>query len=162
MANARVPHPEGTALAVVCSIVLLGSTVVTWFSVLVQYPTDESRVEYRIFGPAYGSLHDYTIYGRTFEILIVLAGAVALLGILYGSVVVDRMGVVANVLIACGAVALAVVLVAWFIFEATDPIGKATSGDVQLRAGAILAALSGAGILAGGFLVRRSFSSVRG
>jgi hypothetical protein len=143
-------------------MVLLGSTVATWFSVLVQYPTDESRVEYTIFGPAYGSLHDYTVLGRPFEVLIVLAGLVALLAILYASVVVDRIGAAANLLIASGALALAVVLVAWFTFETTDPLGNATGGDVQLKAGAILAGLSGAAILAGGVLIRRELSPVTG
>jgi exosortase/archaeosortase len=160
MANSGAPCPEGAALSVVGSMVLLGSTIATWFSVLVRYPTDESRVEYTIFGRAYGSLHDYTVLGRPFEVLIVLAGAVALLAILYGSVVVDRMAAVAKVLIASGALALAVVLLAWFTFETTDPLGNATGGDVQVKAGAILAALSGAGILAGGVLVRRELSPV--
>src|SRR3954452_18179023 len=98
MATSGALSPEGTGLSVVGSMVLLGSTVATWFSVVVQYPTDESRVEYTIFGPAYGSLHDYTVFGRAFEVLIVLAGAVALLAILYGSVLIDRMGAAANVL----------------------------------------------------------------
>lgn len=162
MASSDALSPEGTALSVVGSMVLLGSTIATWFSVLVQYPTDESRVEYTIFGPAYGSLHDYTVVGRVFEILIVLAGAVALLAILYGSVVVDRMRATAHVLIASGAIALAVVLLAWFTFETTDPLGNAIGGNVQLKAGSILAGLSGAGILAGGVLIRRSLPRSKG
>jgi hypothetical protein len=110
MATSGAPYPEGTALSVVGSMVLLGSTV----------------------------------------------------AILYGSVVADSMGAAANVLIASGALALAVVLVAWFTFETTDPLGNASGGDVQLKAGAILAALSGAAILAGGVLIHREFSSVKG
>lgn len=147
-------HPEGTALAIAGSIGLLGSTIVTWFSVLVQYPTDESLVRYKVFGPPYGSLHDYTGFGRAFEVLTVLAGVLALLAVLYGSVVVHRMEAVTNVLIASGAVALVVVPISWVTFQVADPLGTATGGDVRLGPGAILAGLSGAAVLGGGLLVR--------
>ena len=149
-------HPEGTALAVAGSMGLLGSTVTTWFSVLVQYPTDESRVEYKIFGPAYGSLHDYIAVGRVFEVLTVLAGVFALVAILYGGVVVDRTRAVANVLTVSGAVALGVLVISWITFETADPLGTATGGDARLGVGWFLAALSAGAIVAAGLLSGRS------
>lgn len=141
-------------MAIVGSIGLLGSTITTWFSVLVEYPTDESLVRYKIFGPPYGSLHDYTVFGRAFEVLTVLAGVLALLAIVYGSVVRHRIRAMANVLTASGAVAFMVVPISWITFEIADPLGSATGGHVRLGPGSILAALSAGAILAGGVLLR--------
>lgn len=59
----------------------------------------------------------------------------------------------ANVLIASGAVALAVVSMSWITFEIGHPPG-ALDGDPRLAPGVILAAMSGAAVLAGGLLVR--------
>lgn len=154
-------HPEGTALAIAGSMGLLGSTVTTWFSVLVQYPTDESRVEYKIFGPPYASLHDYIAVGRVFEVLTVLADVFALVAILYGSVVVDRTRAVANVLTVSGAVALGVLVISWITFETADPLGTATGGDVRLGVGWFLAALSAGAIVAAGLLIRSGRSQTR-
>jgi hypothetical protein len=148
-------HPEATGLAIVGSVGLLGSTFVTWFAVLVQYPTDESLVRYGIFGPAYGSLHDYSAFGRAFEVLTVLAGIAALLAILYGTVAASRMDAVANILMASGAVAFSVLVIAWITFEIADPLGNATGGDVRLGLGAVLAGLSAGGILGAGLFLRR-------
>lgn len=47
----------------------------------------------------------------------------------------------------------------WFFSAAGRPLGTAIGGDVRLEPGAILAALSGAGILAGGVLIRRDLPS---
>ena len=117
-------HPEAAGLAIAGSVGLLGSTFATWFVVLVQYPTDESLKRYRIFGRAYGSLHDYSAFGRAFEVLTVLAGIASLLAILYGAVAANRMDGVVNILTASGAVALAVLVLAWITFEIADPLGK--------------------------------------
>ncbi len=148
-------HPEGTALAVAGSIGLLGSTFTHWFSVLVEYPMDESLVRYKIFGPGQRiRFHDYTAFGRAFEVLTVLAGVLALLAILYGSVSVARITAVGNVLTASGVVAVAVFLLSWITFETADPLGTAIGGDARLALGGILAGLSAGAILAAGLLIR--------
>lgn len=88
-----------------------------------------------------------------FEILTVLAGVLALFAVLYGSVVVDRIRVMGNLLIACGAISLLVVPTSWITFEIADPLGSATGGHARLGPGAILAALSAGAVLTGGLLV---------
>jgi len=88
-------------------------------------------------------------------VLTVLAGVLALLATLYGSVVVGRrIRAVATVLTASGAVALAVFLISWITFETADPLGTAIGGDARLGLGGILAALSAGAILAAGLLIR--------
>jgi hypothetical protein len=148
-------RPEAAALAVVGSMVLLGSTISTWFSVRVDYGLDVELERYSMFLRSdQRRLHDFTSLGWGFEVATVLAGVVALVAILYGSVVTDRMKATAWVLISCGAVALAVVIISWITFEYGTP-RDGLGGEVQQAPGAILAALSGGSILVSGLLHRR-------
>ncbi|HJV08314.1 MAG TPA: hypothetical protein VJ653_01475 [Acidimicrobiales bacterium] len=150
------PAPEPVALAAVGSVVLLASSAAGWFDVLVEYPTDQVRRHYGVLGLGRGSLHAYIGWGRLFEVATVLAAVGAVLAIGYAGVVVERARAAATVLVGCGAAALAALLGAWLTFEFADPPGTAIGASVRLEPGGFVALLAGAGILAGGALLRRS------
>lgn len=85
-----------------------------------------------------------------------LAGVVAFVAAAYGGVSVGRSQRAAVTLIACGAVALGVVVVASITFEIANPGPAPVIGsDLRLGPGAMAAALSAVVILDGGLLTRR-------
>lgn len=148
----------GRALSIVGSVALLGSTVLRWFSVLEEYPTDQVLKDYGVFASGGRiAMHSYIALGWSFEVLTVIAGLVALLATAYGSAVADRAKSAAVVVAACGVVALVVVVVASLAFGiANPPDDLALGSDLRLAPGAIAAALSGVCMLAGGLLTRRA------
>ena len=149
----------GPALSIVGAVALLGSTLFRWFSVLIKYPTDQVLRDYGIFSSGRRiPMHSYIVFGWSFEVLTVIVGLVALLATGYGSVEADRAKPAAVVVAACGAVALAVVVVAAVSFEIANPRsdGLVLGSDLRLAPGAIAAALSAVCMLAGGLLTRRA------
>jgi hypothetical protein len=148
----------GPVLAFVGALGLLGSTIPRWFSILVKYPTDQVLNEYGVLALDRGSLHSYSALGWPFEVLTVVAGIVALVTAIYSGVAAGRAKRAAAAVIACGAVALAVVVVASITFEIANPRsnGLALGSDLRLGPGAIAAALSAVVILVGGLLSRRA------
>ncbi|HWI05305.1 MAG TPA: hypothetical protein VNT52_15985, partial [Acidimicrobiales bacterium] len=147
----------GPVLSFVGALGLLGSTIPRWFSVLVLYPTDQVLNDYGVLALNRGSLHSYIVLGWPFEVLTVLAGIVALVAATYSGVAVGRAKRAAVALIACGAVALGVVVIASITFEIANPRseGLALGSDLRLGPGAIAAALCAVVILVGGLLTRR-------
>ena len=78
-------------------MVLLGSTIARWFDVLVDYGVDQTLNDYRVLtAPDSGSLHDYIGVGFEFEVLIVLAGLVALVTVIFRAVAADRFATTAE------------------------------------------------------------------
>lgn len=149
----------GPALSIVGAVGLLGCILLRWFSVLIKYPTDQVLRDYGVFASGRRMpMHSYIVFGWSFELLTVIAGVVALLATVYGSEVADRAKPAAVVVTACGAVALAVVVVASAAFEIANPRsdGLVLGSDLRLGPGAIVAALSAVFLFAGGLLTRRA------
>lgn len=147
----------GPVLSFVGALGFLGSTIPRWFSLLVKYPTDQVLRDYGVLALDRGSLHSYTVLGWPFEALTVLTGIVALVAAIYSGVAVGRAKRAAVALIGCGAVALAVVVVASITFEiaTSRSDGLVLGSDLRLGPGAIAAALSAVIIFVGGLLSRR-------
>ena len=95
---------------------------------------------------------------RTFEVLTVLAGIVALVAAIYSGAAMDRAKRAPVALIACGAIAFGVVAVASVTFEIANPRsdGLVLGSDLRLGPGAITAAVFAVVIVVGGLLTRRS------
>lgn len=153
----------GPALAIVGAVTLLCSTLPSWFSVLVKYPTDQILHDYGIFAFDRGSLHSYSAYGWSFEVLTLIAGIVALVAAGYAGGTANRAGPAAVTVTACGAIALAVVAVASLTFEIANPRSDdlVLGSDLRLGPGAIAAAVAGVVIVAGGLLTRRALVGYR-
>lgn len=147
----------GPVLSFVGALGLLGSTIPRWFSILVKYPTDQVLRDYGVLALDRGSLHSYIVFGWSFEVLTVLAGIVALVTAIYSGVTLRQAERTAVALIACGAIALGVVVVASITFEIANPRsdGLVLGSDLRLGPGAIAAALSALVVLVGGLLTRR-------
>lgn len=127
-----------------------------WFSVLEKYPTDQLRNEYGILALDRGSLHSYVALGWVFEIFTVLVAAVALLAAVYSSVAMDGGRPGAGLLVVCGVVALATVVVASITFDVVaSPSTGVIGSDLRFGPGAFVAATSAVVILVGGLLTRR-------
>lgn len=153
-------YSPATAAGPVASFVgalgLFGSIFPRWFSVLEKYPGDQVRNDYGILALDRGSLHSYVALGWVFEILTVSVAAVALLAAVYSSVAMDRGRPSAVPLVACGVVALAIVVVASITFDVVDsPSTGVIGSDLRLGSGAFIAATSAVVILVGGLLTLR-------
>jgi hypothetical protein len=147
----------GPVLALVGALGLLGSTIPRWFSILVEYPTDQVVRDYGVLAIDRGSLHSYIVLGWPFEALTLLVGIVALVVAAYSGVAVGRAMRAAVALIAVGAIALGVVVVATITFEIANPRSDhlVLGTDLRLGLGAIAAAGSAVVIVVGGLLTRR-------
>lgn len=152
----------GPVLAFVGALGVLGSTIPRWFSILVEYPTDQVLREYGILALDRGSLHSYTVFGWPFEVLTVLTGIVALVAAIYSGAAMDRAKRAPVALIACGAIAFGVVAVASVTFEIANPRsdGLVLGSDLRLGPGAITAAVFAVVIVVGGLLTRRSVTNI--
>jgi fumarate reductase subunit C len=153
--------PEGSVLSIVGALALLGSTAPRWFSVLVKYPTDQVLRDYGILALDRGSLHSYVLVGWAFEVLAVVTGVGTMAVTLYGESVVGRAKAAANVVIACGAVAFAVVVLATITFTVANPRsdGAVIGSDMRLGPGAVAAAVAAVVVVVGGVFSRRSSTS---
>lgn len=114
--------------------------------------------DYGILAFDRGSLHSYVVVGWSFEVLTLIAGGVALVAAGFAGGFANRARPAALTLIASGAVALAVAVVASLTFEIANPrsAGPVLGSDLRLGPGAIAAALSAVVVLAGGILTRRA------